>query len=168
MWNDLLFTVFDTGTLNGFNGAVNPWLTAHKDPLDFDAARLAQKLVDWTLDPKQARHVKQRDREEIDFLQSMVKYEAHFNEDDKKKLHKRLRLFYLVSDLNWNAALNDQKEVNREDFGIEVSSRTAALRPYRRGRGRGGPSRGGARGRRGAGLNYGRGGGAAGRGGANA
>ena len=79
----------------------------HKDPLDFDAARLAQKLVDWTLDPKQARNVKQRDREEIDFLQSMVKYEAHFNEEDKKKLRKRLRLFYLVSDLNWNAALND-------------------------------------------------------------
>ena len=128
-----------------------------KDPLDFDAVKLAQKLVDWVLDPKQARHVKQRDREEIDFLQSMVKYEEHFNEEDKKKLRKRLRLFYLVSDLNWNDALNDPKEVNREDFGIEVSTRTASLCPWRRGRGRSGPSRGGVRGR-GANTNYGRGG----------
>ena len=26
MWNELPYTVFDTGTLDGFNGAVNRWL----------------------------------------------------------------------------------------------------------------------------------------------
>ena len=26
LWNDLLYTVFDTGMLNGFKGAVNRWL----------------------------------------------------------------------------------------------------------------------------------------------
>ena len=26
MWNDLPYTVFDTGTLDGFKGAVNRWL----------------------------------------------------------------------------------------------------------------------------------------------
>ena len=26
MWNDLPYTVFDTGTLDGFKGAVNCWL----------------------------------------------------------------------------------------------------------------------------------------------
>ena len=26
MWNDLPYTVFDTGTLDGFNGAINHWL----------------------------------------------------------------------------------------------------------------------------------------------
>ena len=26
MWNDLPYTVFDTGTQNGFKGAVNRWL----------------------------------------------------------------------------------------------------------------------------------------------
>ena len=26
MWNDLQYTVFDTGTLDGFKGAVNRWL----------------------------------------------------------------------------------------------------------------------------------------------
>ena len=114
-----------------------------KDPLDFDAVKLAARLVEWSLDPKHNKKVKQRDREEIDFLQSMVKYEAHFSEEDKKKLRKRLRLFFVVSDCNWNAALNDQKEVDREDYGIVLSTRTASLRPWKRGRGRGGPSRGG-------------------------
>ena len=26
VWNDIPYTVFDTGTLNGFKGAVNSWL----------------------------------------------------------------------------------------------------------------------------------------------
>ena len=26
MWNDLPYTMFDTGTLDGFNGVVNRWL----------------------------------------------------------------------------------------------------------------------------------------------
>ena len=55
----------------------------------------------------------------------MVKYENHFSEADEKKLRKCLRLLnynLVVSDLNWNAALNDQKEVHRDDFGIEVST----------------------------------------------
>lgn len=136
-----------------------------KDPLDFDATKLAARLVEWSLDPKHNKNVKQRDREEIDFLQSMVKYEEHFSEEDKKKLHKRLRLFFIVSDCNWNAALNDQKEVNREDFGIVISTKTANLRPWKRGRGRGGPSRGGGRGRGGGAATSTRGGG---RGGSNA
>ena len=26
VWNDLLYTVFDTGTLDGFKGTINRWL----------------------------------------------------------------------------------------------------------------------------------------------
>lgn len=54
-----------------------------KDPLDFDATRLAARLAEWSLDPKHNKNVKQMDREEIDFLNSMVKYEQHFSEDEK-------------------------------------------------------------------------------------
>ena len=52
-----------------------------------------------------------------------------------------LRIFYLVSDLNWNAAINDLREVEREDLGIVISSRTAAIRPWKRGRGGRGANR---------------------------
>ena len=95
----------------------------------------------------------------------MVKYEAHFQEEDKNKLHKRLRFFYVVSDLNSNAALNDQREVNWQELGIELSTRTVSLRPWRRGRGRSGPLCGGGRGRGGGNTAPG---GGAGREGANA
>ena len=109
------------------------------DPLDFDPTKLAAHILQWSLDPKHSRHVKQRDRDEVEFLNSMVKHERHFSPEDKKGLRKSLRFFYLVSDLNWNAAINDHREVNRDDFGIKISDRTASIRPWKRGRGMGGP-----------------------------
>ena len=44
-----------------------------------------------------------------------------------------MRLYFIVSDLNWNAALNVQKETLREDVGIIVSERTASLHPRKQG-----------------------------------
>ena len=131
--------------------------TDGNDPLDLDPTRLAAHILQWSLDPKHSKHVKQRDRDEVEFLNSMVKYERHFSPEDKKGLRKRLRFFYLVSDLNWNAAINDQREVKSDDFGIKISDRTASIRPLKRGRG-------GPRGRPRGGGQVGRGAGAAARG----
>ena len=108
---------------------------AKPDPLDFDATKLASHIREWSLDSKNQKTVKTRDREEIDLLHRLTKYEQHFNDEDKKAFRKRLRFFYLVSDLNWNAAINDLREVEREDLGIVISSRTAAICPWKRGRG---------------------------------
>ena len=84
---------------------------------------------------KNQNAVKTRDHEEIDLLNRLTKYEQHFSEEDKKAFRKRLRFFYFASDLNWNAAINDLREVEREDLGIVISSRTAAIRPWKSGRG---------------------------------
>ena len=84
---------------------------AAKDPLDFNTLTVTSHLVAWANDPKNSKSVKTRDREEIIFLQSMQKYETHFSEEDRRSYRRRLHLYFIVSDLNWNAALNDQKEL---------------------------------------------------------
>ena len=105
-----------------------------------------------------SKQVKQRDKEETEFLHRMQKYEQHFNPEDKKAYQKRLYFFYLVSDFNWNSAINDLREEDREDLGIIISARTASIRPWKRGRGRGGQrSRGGGNQARGASSSRGRG-----------
>lgn len=66
-----------------------------KDPLDFDSAKLADNIKAWSIDAC-SMQVKQRDKEEIEFLHRMQKYENHFNPEDKKAYRNRLRFFYLV------------------------------------------------------------------------
>ena len=48
-----------------------------KDPLNFIPSRLASHIKEWGLDAHNAKQVKQRDKEEIDFLERMVKCENH-------------------------------------------------------------------------------------------
>ena len=40
MWNDLPYTVFDTGMLNGFKGAVNRWLLPRVVFFQFSVAQV--------------------------------------------------------------------------------------------------------------------------------
>lgn len=54
------------------------------DPLHFDEVRLAAYLLEWSLDSKNVKKVKTRDREEIDFLHKLLKYRHHFNDEDRK------------------------------------------------------------------------------------
>jgi hypothetical protein len=103
------------------------------NPLEFDEVRLANFLLEWSCDSRNSKKVKTRDREEIDFLHRLLKYRNQFSEEDRKVYKKRLRLFYVVADINWNAAVIDRKEVDRTDFGIVLSDRTTASRPWKRG-----------------------------------
>lgn len=111
--------------------------TAKKDvdPLHFDEVKLATHLLEWSLDSRNIKKVKTRDREEIDFLHKLLKYRHHFSDEDRKTYKKRLRLFYVVADINWNPAI-----IDRNDFGIVLSDRTTASRAWKRG-GRGGTAR---------------------------
>lgn len=105
----------------------------NSDPLEFDEVRLANYLLEWSCDSRNSKKVKTRDREEIDFLHRLLNYRNHFSDEDRKIYKKRLRLFYVVADINWNAAVIDRKEVDRNDFGIVLSDRTTASRPWKRG-----------------------------------
>lgn len=52
----------------------------------------------------------------------MQKYEQRFNNEYKKAYRKLLCFFYLVSDLNWNAAINDLPEVDQKYLSIIIST----------------------------------------------
>lgn len=100
---------------------VAPAAEAKKDPLDFNSAVMVEKLTAWAIEPCNSKTVKTRDREEIEFLARLQKYEDNFEAEDRKAYSRGLRHYFIVSDLNWNAALNNKKETLREDVGIIVS-----------------------------------------------
>ena len=72
---------------------------AQKDPLEFNTLTVTSRLVTWANDPRNAKTVKTRDREEIEFLQRMQKYETAFSEEDRRAYRRRLHLYFIVSDI---------------------------------------------------------------------
>ena len=61
---------------------------APADLLDFDPKKLAAHIVQWSIDPKFTKQVKQGDRDEIEFLSSMLNTKTLSHLKTKKDLEK--------------------------------------------------------------------------------
>lgn len=101
------------------------------EQLDFESSRVSRWLHDKIHEPRNIAKVKTRDFEEIEFLCRIQPYISQFSAKDRAYFKKRLRFYYVVVDVSWGAALNDQKEVERADVGIEISDKTASIKAWK-------------------------------------